>query len=312
MKNIAILLATYNGGKYIKSLLDSLLNQSYQNFVCYIHDDGSTDDTFEVCRNYSWRYPEKFRILYYGHCGGAKENFFSMVKNVEEPYLMFCDQDDIWHIDKIEKSINSIKKEENNNPNKAVLCYSDLKIVDENLSVIANSYFDFTRKNPKDLSFSKALIQGFVPGCTFIMNRALYLRLNEYMDLDCIYMHDWWTICLAFALGGCVSFISEPLIDYRQHQNNTLGVQKATIFTALKNLFRDVNSGELFRKKRNWIWRSRNIAGQLLNIDNIDPDCKTLCKQLYEIDKKNKIMRILFYIKNFKGYRGLPYMLFWI
>ena len=101
MKNIAILLATYNGGKYIKSLLDSLLNQSYQNFVCYIHDDGSTDDTFEVCRNYSWRYPEKFRILYYGHCGGAKENFFSMVKNVEEPYLMFCDQDDIWHDNKL-------------------------------------------------------------------------------------------------------------------------------------------------------------------------------------------------------------------
>lgn len=312
MKEIAVILATYNGEKYIEQQLDSLLSQTYQNFVCYIHDDGSTDNTIKICEKYANQFPDKVKILHYAGCGGAKENFFSMIPHIKESYLMFCDQDDFWHEDKIEKSILSIRKAETMNRDKAVLCFSDLRVVDENLNVISDSYFGLTRKTPNSLSFNNLLIQGFVPGCTFIMNRKLYSRLNDYKNVAKIYMHDWWAICLALALDGCVSYIPCATIDYRQHSHNTLGVQKANVFTAMKHVCEDIFKGRMRKNKKAWIWRSRNMAAQLLCVDGIDDACKELCTKLAVIDKEKRFKRIYFYLKNFRGYRGLPYMLFWV
>lgn len=312
MKEIAVILATYNGEMYIKQQLDSLIGQTYQNFVCYIHDDGSTDNTLEICTNYANRFPDKIKILHYGKCGGAKENFFSMIPYVKESYLMFCDQDDFWHENKIESSILSIKKLEALNPDKVVLCFSDLRIVDEKLNVISDSYFKLTGKNPNALSFNNLLIQGFVPGCTFIMNKQLYSRLNDYENSANIYMHDWWAICLALALDGVVSYIPCATIDYRQHSHNTLGIHRATVLTALKHVVMDIFRGEMRKNKRAWIWRSRYIATQLLYVSGINDSCRTLCSRLAVIDKENRFKRIHFYLKNFREYHGLPYMLLWV
>ena len=131
---VDILLATYNGEKYLKPQLDSILKQTYSNFRLLISDDDSSDKTKEILKEYAKK--DKRIILYFQEKNlGVIKNFEFLLKNVENEYYMFSDQDDIWKEDKIEKSINHIKETDSD------LVYSDLEVVDENLNVIYSSYW---------------------------------------------------------------------------------------------------------------------------------------------------------------------------
>ena len=114
---VAILLATYNGERFIKDQLDSILNQTYQNFVCYIHDDGSTDRTVDILKKYVSKYPKKIKLLEYPGKKGAVGNFLSLidyaVEHCREQYYLFSDQDDIWLPQKIELEVKKIRKIDN-------------------------------------------------------------------------------------------------------------------------------------------------------------------------------------------------------
>ena len=114
MQLVAILLATYNGEKYIEEFLISLQGQTFQNYICYIHDDGSKDRTRRIAEEFEKRDPGHFQILEGPSQGGAKENFLWMLGQIEAEYYMFADQDDVWLPEKIEKSVRTIteKKEE--------------------------------------------------------------------------------------------------------------------------------------------------------------------------------------------------------
>ena len=106
--SLAILLATYNGEKFLPEQMDSLFSQTYADFVIYAHDDGSTDQTVGILRQYEKKYPEKLVILEYEPQGGAKNNFYSLMQRIDADYYMFCDQDDVWHPEKIEKTLKKI------------------------------------------------------------------------------------------------------------------------------------------------------------------------------------------------------------
>ena len=108
-EQIAILMATYNGEKYLGEQIDSILAQSYQDWHLYIHDDGSRDNTAAILRQYATDYSEKITILDYPSQGGACRNFLSMLEKVDAPYYMFSDQDDIWLHEKIEIEFKKIK-----------------------------------------------------------------------------------------------------------------------------------------------------------------------------------------------------------
>ena len=311
MKEIAIIIATYNGEKYINELLESLVNQTYQNFRCYIHDDGSSDQTLEICLRYQEAYPENFLVLNYPASGGSKENFFSIIKYVVEPYMMFCDQDDIWLPKKIELSLKKIKELEFSYNSKPLIVFSDLKIVDSNLNVLHNSYCNF-KKVRKNISFRDSLIQGIIPGCACILNRKLYSILNTYKNVNNIYMHDWWALALCLGVGGHYDIVEEPLILYRQHSNNTLGVKKANFFTAVRHVIKEYLTGELKAKKAEWVMRSINISKELLNIKNLRPEYRKLCSRIVNIREKNKLYRIKFYYCNFRKTKNLIYMLIWV
>ena len=81
MRKVAVLLATYNGEKYIEEQLKSIQNQTFQDFVCYIHDDGSEDNTLKICQKICKK-DLRFKIMSFSPAGGAKENFFQMMKNI--------------------------------------------------------------------------------------------------------------------------------------------------------------------------------------------------------------------------------------
>ena len=93
---IAILMATYNGAKYLREQIDSLLAQTCQDWHLFIHDDGSSDDTMSIVNQYIETHPDKITILDYPSQGGACKNFLSMLEQVDSSYYTFCDQDDVW------------------------------------------------------------------------------------------------------------------------------------------------------------------------------------------------------------------------
>ena len=134
MEKIDILLATYNGEKYLKDQLDSILNQTYNNFRLLISDDCSTDKTRNILEEYKNK-DNRIELFFQKNNLGVIRNFEFLLNKVENKYYMFSDQDDIWKEFKIEKSVKKIEESDSD------LVYSDLEVVDENLKVKYDSYW---------------------------------------------------------------------------------------------------------------------------------------------------------------------------
>ena len=235
--NIAILLATYNGEKYLREQLNSLLAQTAQNWVCYIHDDGSSDGTVNIAKEYAAKYGGKFVVLDYPPLGGAAVNFLSLVNRVSEPYMMFCDQDDVWLPDKIELTMNKmIKTETDRNRQKQtetdtsipICVFTDVKVVDAELNVIAESHIKHLGRDGSKITFQSLLFHNCASCLSMMINRALaeYVPLQE--EKPSVIIHDHLLVLLAMS-DGVVSFIPESTALYRQHGNNTIGTRK-TLF----------------------------------------------------------------------------------
>jgi hypothetical protein len=227
---IVILLPTYNGATYLEQQLDSLLAQSHENFVVVARDDGSTDSSVDLMQRYAEKFPEHFHVLSSDGANlGACGNFSFLMQYVlankpllglDNAYMMFCDQDDVWKPDKIEKNICAMQKQENLSPNTPVLVHSDLEVVDSDLHPLARSLFKYQRINPRRKSVWRMLILNTVTGCTVMINEAL-ATLASPIPNEAV-MHDWWVALVASGMGQVVT-IDEALISYRQHDTNTVG-----------------------------------------------------------------------------------------
>ena len=242
---IYILLASYNGEKYIREQIHSLLNQTVQDFKLFISDDKSTDSTYYILQNYEQQYPDKIFVSQNKvNTGSAKYNFIKMMIEHKSDYIMLCDQDDVWLSDKIEKSINKIKEmEQLYGADTPILVHSDLRVVDENLNIISESFMKLSKIDYKKKSLNSLMVQNIITGCTAIYNRALadlIVSEPEYMM-----MHDWWLALVAGAFGQ-IGTIYESSIVYRQHIQNSVGAKNelsfSNIFSRLINYKRIVNS----------------------------------------------------------------------
>lgn len=224
---IYILMATYNGEKYLKEQLDSLFNQTCQNWILFVHDDNSTDNTLNIIKEYKKIYSQKIKLLDEKiSSGGAKKNFTYLLNNIDDSYdyIMFCDQDDIWVEDKIEVSLKKMKEVEANNPFLPVLIHTDLNVVDANLNLLSDSFFKYQKINPQwSKDFELSLVQNSVTGCTMIINKqaqeiALPIGANAIM-------HDWWILLRVLQKNGIVEYLKESTVLYRQHYLNEVGAQ---------------------------------------------------------------------------------------
>ena len=220
---IAILLATYNGAKYIREQLDSLFQQSCDRFHLYVRDDGSSDDTMKIIGEFRQKYSNRITILEDSqkHRGAAK-SFMYLLENVDSEYYMFCDQDDIWLPEKVEKTFDRMKEIEGTAP---VLVATDLRVVDEQLSPIKASFnedlkIDVFRKNPELI-----YVRHVVTGCTMMFNRAA--KLASLPMSPRATMHDEWVALCVHFKGGNISILDDSTILYRQHTSNTLGAEQA-------------------------------------------------------------------------------------
>lgn len=220
MKTVDILLATYNGEKYITEQIESILNQTYKDFRLLISDDCSTDNTRQIISEYV---KKDKRIIVYTQKEniGVVQNFEFLMKKVENDYFMFSDQDDIWKENKIEKSLNKIEEGFD-------LVYSDLEVVDENLNVTYNSYWKLKgiyNKIKKYNNFESLYLNNFVTGCTIISRKDLIKDVLPLPNTSKYVLHDYW-ISLIISQNGKISYVEEPLIKYRQHKNNKVGSKK--------------------------------------------------------------------------------------
>ena len=220
---VEILLALYNGEKYLEEMIKSILAQSYENWVLKICDDFSTDNSLEIAKAFEKKYPDKIFVSQNEKpSGSAVANFSGLLKNAANEYIMFADQDDIWLSDKILTTLEAMQRAETDK-NIPILVHSDLSVVDEDLNEIAPSFFNLQGLK-KELSFNEILVQNNITGCTAMINRALCDLAKSSIEKSA--MHDWWLGILALPMGKVV-FIDKPLIKYRQHNDNSRGARNS-------------------------------------------------------------------------------------
>lgn len=238
-QQVAILLATYNGEKYLCEQIDSIISQSFTDWHLYIHDDGSNDNTVKIALSYQERIPDKISLLTYPRQGGARNNFFSLIESVEADYYAFCDQDDIWHKDKIKLCLEAIKKEENKNAELPYFSFCNLRIVDESDHVIHADFWDTCQLYPEMYQKLSHYVSFFIPGCTIMINHKAWEIRGDYTNA---FMHDGWFMIRVLAEGGKVICVPMALMDYRQHSTNAVGVdscyKQITWRYRLKNFYK--------------------------------------------------------------------------
>ena len=227
---IAIIMGTYNGEKYIKEQIGSILAQDYKEWKLFIFDDGSRDDTEAIVNEYTKIYPGKIYFFKNKDNYGPAGNFFNGIKEAavmlapDAEYFCFSDQDDVWVEDKLSRSLVKIMQIEDGGP---ALVFSDVAITDKNLTITADSYFEAEKVDKTKISLNYLLMENKLIGGTVMVNRALVnleLKAEEtgLIPYKKAKMHDWWFGLLAAAFGN-IGYVEGFTEYYRQHGNNVVG-----------------------------------------------------------------------------------------
>lgn len=241
---IQILMATYNGEKYIAQQLDSLLTQTYTDFEILVRDDCSTDSTFQILTAYAEKNPGKIHIFQNEEpTGNAKNNFFRLMQDASADFVLFCDQDDYWLPDKIEKTYQKMQTLDQSKP---ALVHTNLSVADQNLKILHKSFFKMQHFDCVDnIPLNRAIAQNTVTGCTVMINKPLLAFAKNTNHPDII-MHDWWLAILAAAFGS-IAVVKRPTMLYRQHGKNAVGAKKYFSWNltqhrkSLKNTYNQAN-----------------------------------------------------------------------
>lgn len=220
---VDILLSTYNGEKFLVEQLESVFAQSFQDFTLVVRDDGSTDATLEMLEEFVLKYPQRIRVLDDGLGNlGSSASFMKLLEFSDAKYMMFCDQDDVWMSDKVEVTLlEMLRLDVGDATEMPLLVFSDLKVVDSSLNIMADSFWEYQKMTP-DIAheWKKLLAQNVVTGCTMMINqKAKECSLPFALKMM---VHDQW-IGVNVAKYGRVSYIDTKTILYRQHDNNVEG-----------------------------------------------------------------------------------------
>lgn len=229
---VAILLATYNGEKYLKQQLDSIHQQTHTNWLIVVSDDGSNDKTFEILNSYQQTLGASRFVMIKGPGNGFADNFMTLVSNqsIKADYFAFSDQDDFWHPTRLQRALQWLQSIDQSQP--ALYC-GRTHLIDKHGADIGHSPV-FSRTP----SFKNALVQSLAGGNTMVFNLTARELLAQTGRLQ-IVSHDWWTYMLISGAGGCIRYDVEPSVDYRQHGSNLVGANSRMIdrIYRLKRMF---------------------------------------------------------------------------
>lgn len=302
-EKVDILLPTYNGEKFLREQLDSIIEQTYKNIRIIISDDCSSDSTPQILEEYKKK-DDRIEIYIQQKNLGVVKNIEFLLQKVENSLYMLSDQDDVWLPNKIEKSIEKLKSEN------VDLVFGDLEVVDEKLNTIYSSFGDFMQLNKKIHkyinSYKLNYLYNCVTGCTILSKKEYIEKILPIPNESKYLIHDHW-IGLIVSLNGKVAYMPEKYIKYRQHGNNEVGIDKISHgFTKLeqvRELFINVKLGifgtyvkhqDAFPKELQELnSKAYNYFSNIKNKKNFNFKGWIIFHKLYKTEK------IIYYIENF-------------
>lgn len=262
-----IVMATYQGAQFLREQLDSLAAQTHCNWRLYVSDDGSTDETHEIIRQFSATSSNDV-ILVDGPRQGCVVNFLTAIcRAPEADYYAFSDQDDIWEPDKLDRALSILQSVPENRP--ALYC-GRTRNVDAAARPIGLSPA-FLRPP----SFANALVQSIGGANTMVMNHAAReLLCAAGVDSDVV-SHDWWAYQLVSGAGGHVHYDFQPKVRYRQHDSNLNGANNT--FSARAKRIRLLFQG------RFKTWTDRNVRALNRARHILTPESQAMIDALVEV-----------------------------
>lgn len=214
---VAVLMSAYNGKEYIIEQVDSILTQSYPNIQIYIRDDGSTDGTATILEGYEK--VGKIKLVR-GENVGYIKSFFQIMKQCERAdYYAWCDQDDIWETDKIERAVKILEKTErsigqDSKKHKPLLYFSDYDYYDEEMN-----YQEHGLDHKRGPSFANSLMDCIALGFNSVFNHEARRIMEENIPEHCC-GHDWWTYMVCSAFGHVIYDRGYKSVKYRRMENS--------------------------------------------------------------------------------------------
>ena len=222
MSNIAVLMSTYNGQKYIREQIDCILSQKDVDVQLFIRDDGSSDDTVSIVKEYTEKYPNVH--FYQGENLGVGSSFMDLAYhvNTDYDYYAFSDQDDNWLPEKLSCGISKLQGQEG-----PVLYCSNQILVDKD-----ENRMGMRHEKALDCSWMQIMCNNKISGCTMVWNKELQKILIEPSrrptpELLRIRIHDVWVGMVAATVGKII-YDENGYILYRQHENNVVGVRETS------------------------------------------------------------------------------------
>ena len=210
-KTIGVVIATYNGSKYIKEQIESIINQTALSDLVIVSDGNSSDDTVDICCSLLKNAGFESKLLTSEKQLSVVENFEKAYKNCNCDYVFFCDQDDVWLPDKVESVMTEIR-------NGACLVLHDASVTDADLNITDESYFFFFFSNA---SLIDNMIKNSFVGCCMAFTKELMSETLPFpADLP---MHDWWIALVALKKNRRTVLLNKPLILWRRHGDNVTG-----------------------------------------------------------------------------------------
>lgn len=225
---ISIVLATYNGSKYICELLESLLAQTNQDWDLVVSDDGSNDDTLDIVKEYEAKFGKRLSIVI-NDTGehGPNANFINGLRNATGTYYMFCDQDDVWLPDKVALSVQAIQNmEAMRSSSVPVLASCALTVTDGHLKPVEDIRTNTGSFSREDILSGFLTTETLLNGCSMIFNSEAkrFLLAEERLIAKSSIMYDYWLSLYVVSLGD-ICLIEKPMMLYRIHGSNTVGTR---------------------------------------------------------------------------------------
>lgn len=224
---ISIAMATYNGEKYLREQLDSILAQTVQDFELVVCDDCSTDSTVRILEEYVEK-DARIKIFCNEQNLGFVKNFEKAISLCQGEYIALSDQDDVWLPEHLQVLLENIGEKD--------LCGADAMLVDKELNPIGTtlfntSHFDVLPSEKQNWLFF-LLHNNIFQGAAILFKKALTEKALPFPPG--IKFHDWWLALIACANGG-VAYTKTCVLNYRQHGNNEIGGEKYSrkIFDAI-------------------------------------------------------------------------------
>ena len=213
---VIVLLSTYNGERFLREQIDSILKQKNVDVRLFVRDDGSSDSTISILEEYQ---NHGYLSFYTGENKRPAQSFMDLVySSPDAPYYAFCDQDDYWIDDKLEIAVNKLEREDKDIP---CLYYGMPRIVDEKLCILQPQ----PKTSETMTTFESCLVNSKATGCTMVFNEKL-ASILKLAKPDYVLMHDAWVHKVCLALEGKVIFDPDVHILYRQHNGNVVGAPK--------------------------------------------------------------------------------------